>query len=79
MTGLGDGSLGHASFRFYLVQDDHYLRAWLSRALALLVARAPTEAVTGLLADHTAAVIAVERSLHAGLLTEMASAHGEHR
>ncbi len=76
VTGLGDGSLDHASFRFYLVQDGHYLHGF-ARALALLAARAPTEAVTGLFANHTAAVIAVERSLQAGLLAEMASARGE--
>jgi thiaminase/transcriptional activator TenA len=76
VTGLADGSLDRTAFRFYVVQDGCYLHGF-ARALALLAARAPTEAMTGLLARHTAAVIIVERSLHAGLLAELTTAQGE--
>lgn len=76
VTGLGDGSLDRASFQFYIVQDGHYLHGF-ARALALLAARAPTESVTGLFSRHTAAVITVERSLHAGLLVELTTTQGD--
>jgi thiaminase (transcriptional activator TenA) len=76
VTGLGDGSLDRASFQFYVVQDGHYLHGF-ARALALLAARAPTEAVTGLFAREAAAVITVERSLHAGLLAVLAATQGD--
>ncbi len=70
ITGLADGSLDRRSFRFYVVQDGQYLHGF-ARALALLAARAPTAVITGLLARHVDAVISVERSLHASLLTEL--------
>ncbi|MDQ6846792.1 MAG: thiaminase II [Candidatus Dormibacteraeota bacterium] len=76
VTGLADGSLDRASFQFYIVQDGHYLHGF-ARALAILAARAPTESETGLFARHTAAVITVERSLHAGLLAELTTAQGD--
>jgi thiaminase/transcriptional activator TenA len=76
VTGIGDGSLDRASFQFYIVQDGQYLHGF-ARALALLAARAPTEAVTGLFARHAAAVISVECSLHAGLLAELAATQGD--
>jgi thiaminase (transcriptional activator TenA) len=76
VTELADGSLDRASFQFYILQDGHYLHGF-ARALSLLAARAPTEAVTGLLAGHTAAVVTVERSLHAGLLRELTTAYGD--
>ena len=34
LVGLGDGSLDHEAFRFYVVQDAHYLRGF-ARALAI--------------------------------------------
>jgi thiaminase (transcriptional activator TenA) len=76
VTGLADGSLDRASFQFYIVQDGHYLHGF-ARALALLAARAPTESETGLFARHTAAVITVERSLHAGLLADLTATQGD--
>ena len=68
VTGLTDGTLPDESFRFYVVQDAHYLRDY-ARALALLAARAPAEEEIRLFADHAAGAIAVERELHAGFLS----------
>ncbi|HEY7925880.1 MAG TPA: thiaminase II [Candidatus Dormibacteraeota bacterium] len=69
---LGDGSLDRAAFRFYVVQDGHYLREF-SRALTILADRAPSRAVATLLAEHAATTVTVEQSLHATLLAEMPS------
>lgn len=74
LTELADGCLDRRSFHFYVVQDGNYLHGF-ARALALLAARAPTETITGMFASHTAAVITVERSLHAGLLADMNAKH----
>jgi thiaminase (transcriptional activator TenA) len=76
ITGLADGSLERSSFQFYIVQDGHYLHGF-ARALALLAARAPTEAMTGLFARHTDAVITVERSLHSELLASLTTTRGD--
>ena len=74
VTGMADGTLERASFHFYVVQDGHYLHGF-ARALALLAARAPTEAITELFARHADAVMTVERSLHAGLLAELTTTY----
>jgi len=76
ITGVADGSLERSSFQFYIVQDGHYLHGF-ARALALLAARAPTEAMTGLFARHTDAVITVERSLHTELLASLTTTQGD--
>lgn len=76
VAGLSDGSLDRTSFQFYLVQDAHYLQGF-ARALALLAARAATEAATELFAQHAATVIKVERGLHEQLLAELESSHTE--
>ncbi len=76
VSGLADGSLDRSSFRFYLVQDGHYLQGF-ARALALLAARAPAPGVTEMFTRHTAALFLVERSLHGGLLSELATTDGE--
>jgi thiaminase/transcriptional activator TenA len=70
ITGLTDGSLDHEAFRYFLVQDSHYLRAY-SRALNLVAARAHDEADVSMFARHSAEAIEVERELHAGLLAEL--------
>ncbi|MEJ2889129.1 thiaminase II [Actinomycetospora aeridis] len=66
LTGLADGTLPHAAFRHFVVQDAHYLRGY-ARALAVLAARAPTEADTVMFAQHAAGAIAAEQDMHAGL------------
>ncbi|PVZ09071.1 thiaminase II [Actinomycetospora cinnamomea] len=79
LTGLADGTLPHAAFRHFVVQDAHYLRGF-ARALALLGARAPGEADTVMFAQHAAGAIAAEQDMHAeladalGLTAEQAAA-----
>jgi thiaminase/transcriptional activator TenA len=67
ITGLTDGTLDHDAFRYFIVQDSHYLRAY-SRALTLVSARAVDEDAVSMFALHAANAIAVERQLHASLL-----------
>ncbi|HEU4947616.1 MAG TPA: thiaminase II [Kribbella sp.] len=67
ITGLTDGTLDHQAFRYFIVQDSHYLRAY-SRALALVAARAVDEDAVSMFAQHAANAIEVERHLHAQLL-----------
>ena len=42
LRGLTDGSLSEDAFRFYVIQDAHYLRDF-ARALSIAAARAPRE------------------------------------
>ncbi|HEY9335553.1 MAG TPA: thiaminase II [Kribbella sp.] len=67
ITGLTDGTLDHEAFKYFIVQDSHYLRAY-SRALALVAARAVDEDAVSMFARHAADAIEVERELHADLL-----------
>lgn len=66
LTGLSDGTLPHAAFRHFVVQDAHYLRGY-ARALAVLAARAPAEADTVMFSQHAAGAIAAEQDMHAEL------------
>ncbi len=70
LTGLTDGTLPRESFRYFLVQDSHYLRAY-ARALALVAARATTEDAVRLFAEHASGAVAVEQDLHVRLLAEL--------
>jgi thiaminase/transcriptional activator TenA len=70
ITGLTDGSLDREAFRYFIVQDSHYLRAY-SRCLTLVAAKAPDEDAVNMFARHAAEAIEVERDLHAGLLTSL--------
>lgn len=70
ITGLTDGTLSHDAFRYFIVQDSHYLRAY-SRALTLVAARATDEDAVSMFARHAAEAIEVERELHAGLLAQL--------
>ena len=69
VQGLSTGDLPVAAFRFYVVQDAHFLREY-ARALALTAAKAPTEATVEMFGSHAAGVIAVERQLHDSLLAD---------
>ncbi len=71
LTGLTDGTLPHAAFGHFVVQDRHYLRGY-ARALAVLAARAPTEDDTTLFAQHAAGAIAAEQEMHAALSDALA-------
>lgn len=70
ITGLTDGTLSHDAFRYFIVQDSHYLRAY-SRALTLVAARATDENAVSMFARHAAEAIEVERELHTGLLAQL--------
>jgi thiaminase/transcriptional activator TenA len=63
VRGLTDGSLPREAFRFYVVQDAHYLRDF-ARALSIAAARAPREDWIIMLNEHSAGALRVERSLH---------------
>ena len=63
LRGLTDGSLAKEAFRFYVVQDAHYLRDF-ARALSIAAARAPREDWIITLSEHAAGALRVERSLH---------------
>lgn len=63
VSGLTDGSLPRDAFRFYVIQDAHYLREY-AKALAVLAGRAHSEDAVLTLSRHAAGAIEVERSLH---------------
>jgi thiaminase/transcriptional activator TenA len=69
LTGLTQGSLPREAFRFYVVQDAHYLREF-ARALSIAAARAPTGDDILMFARHAAGALEVERSLHTGFFRE---------
>jgi len=70
VTGLASGELDEASFGYYVAQDAHYLRDY-ARALAIVGAKAPTHADTGLFARHAAETVEVELALHETLLAAL--------
>jgi thiaminase/transcriptional activator TenA len=63
LRGIADGTLNEKAFRFYVVQDAHYLRDY-ARALSICSARAPREDDILMFAQHASGAIEVERSLH---------------
>ena len=63
LTGLTDGTLSEAAFRFYAIQDALYLQDF-SRGLALLAARSPADDAVIMFSEHAKTAIVVERSLH---------------
>jgi thiaminase (transcriptional activator TenA) len=69
ILGLTDGSLAEEAFRFYVIQDAHYLREY-ARALSLMSARSPRETDILMFARHAAGAIEVERALHAGFFRD---------
>jgi thiaminase/transcriptional activator TenA len=69
LRGLVDGSLSIDNFRFYVVQDSHYLHGF-SRAVALTGARARSPEETVLFTSSASNAIAVEQALHSVFLEE---------
>jgi len=67
LTGLTDGSLDREAFRYFVIQDSHYLRGY-ARALALVAARASDPDAVALFAGHASEAIEVEKGLHVSLL-----------
>ena len=70
LAGLADGTLDERSFAYYVAQDAHYLRDY-ARALAVVGAKAPSHAETGMFTKHAAATVEVELALHATLLPQL--------
>ena len=70
LGGLADGSLDERSFAYYVAQDAHYLRDY-ARSLAVVGAKAPSHAETGMFAKHAAGTVEVELALHATLLPQL--------
>ncbi len=70
LAGLTTGALDPKAFAYYVTQDAHYLREY-ARALAVLGAKAPTHADTGMFARHAAITVDVELALHETLLAEL--------
>lgn len=67
LTGLTDGTLDQNAFRYFVIQDSHYLRAY-ARALSLVSARATDPDAVALFAAHASNAVEVEKDLHASLL-----------
>lgn len=67
LKGLGDGTLPRERFRFYLLQDAKYLRAY-SQALNILAAKAPREEWAVTLETHAVDALRTERRLHESIL-----------
>jgi thiaminase/transcriptional activator TenA len=70
LRGLTNGELDAACFGYYVAQDAHYLRDY-ARALAVVGAKAPSHALTGMFARHAAETVAVELALHETLLPQL--------
>ncbi|WOI57738.1 thiaminase II [Palleronia sp. LCG004] len=62
-TEMASGTLPPETFRFYIIEDAHYLEGF-ARALALTGSRAPDPATIAQLSGAAAGAIAVERQLH---------------
>lgn len=78
IEGLTTGTLDREAFRFYVVQDAHYLREF-ARALAVCGAKAPEESMIKTFCDHASGAIAVERQLHESFFRELGMSEAEVR
>src|SRR5581483_11582615 len=74
--GLTDGTLERETFRFYVIQDAHYLREY-ARALAVAAARAPREPEIAMFARDATEAIEVERSLHESFFRDLGVSEAE--
>ncbi|PSC68404.1 thiaminase II [Micractinium conductrix] len=63
LTGLADGSLDEAAFKFYVVQDSLYLREY-GRALAQVASRAPRSDWTAFFSRSSLETCTVESGFH---------------
>jgi thiaminase/transcriptional activator TenA len=70
LRGLTDGSLPHAAFRHFVVQDSHYLRDY-ARALAVCAAKAPTEDDVRAFASDAVGALAAEQEMHAEFMAAL--------
>jgi thiaminase/transcriptional activator TenA len=70
LTGLTDGSLAHEKFRYFIVQDAHYLRGF-AQALTVCAEKAPDEQATVMFAEHAAGAIRAEQDMHVQLASAL--------
>jgi thiaminase/transcriptional activator TenA len=70
LVGLNSGELAKESFRFYVLQDSLYLKAY-ARVLSLAAAKAPKEAWANTFRAHSVSALQEESALHEGLLKEL--------
>jgi thiaminase/transcriptional activator TenA len=70
LMGVRDGTLDHAAFGRYIVQDALYLREY-ARSLALCAARGADSPTVEMFCAHSASAIATERLMHASLMGQM--------
>ena len=75
VVGLGDGTLPRPAFRYFVVQDSHYLRDY-ARALALCAAKAPDEGDLRAFAGDAVAAVEAEQTMHAEFMADLAAADG---
>jgi thiaminase/transcriptional activator TenA len=68
LRGLTDSTLPEAAFRFYVLQDAHYLRDY-GRGLALVGAKAADDDEFMMFAEHGRSALIVERALHEGFFS----------
>jgi thiaminase/transcriptional activator TenA len=66
---LAAGTLDRAAFRFYVIQDVHYIREF-TRVLGIVAARAPERRDTAML-TRRAGDLAAEHELHESLLADL--------
>jgi thiaminase (transcriptional activator TenA) len=76
IAGLTDGSLPPEAFRFYVVQDAHYLLAF-ARALSITAARARQEEEILMFSRHATGALEVERSLHESFFRDFGLSEAE--
>lgn len=68
LHGLADGTLPEEAFRFYVLQDAHYLRDF-GRGLALIGSKAASDDEFMMFTEHGRNAIIVERALHEGFFS----------
>lgn len=76
LRGLSDGGLPIESFKFYVIQDALYLRAF-GRGLALLGAKSERDEDLVMFVEHAKNAILVERALHKEFFEEWGISEGE--
>lgn len=69
LVGLRDGSLDHAAFTFYMMQDAHYLRAF-GEALQVLSRKAPRPEWAALLSQQGTESLQEELRLHESVFAD---------
>ncbi len=70
VKGIGDGTLSHERFRYYLIQDHKYLMQY-AKVFALGVVKSSSEDDMRLFADLIAATLDTENAVHRTYLAEL--------